>query len=94
MKAQNRSNKDPSSLRCEDWMALELITAGPLDSVGQARELLEKHRINQLPIIEDDGKLAGILDAVADHDEQLAHAGVIAKVLLPAHTRDGLASTG
>ena len=91
MKAQNRSNKDPSSLRCEDWMARELITAGPLDSVGQARELLEKHRINQLPIIEDDGKLAGI---VTDHDEQLAHAGVIAKVLLPAHTRDGLASTG
>ena len=41
-------------------MARELITAGPLDSVGHARELLEKHRINQLPIIEDDGKLAGI----------------------------------
>ena len=45
---------------CEDWMARELITAGPLDSVGHARQLLEKHRINQLPIIEDDGKLAGI----------------------------------
>ena len=48
------------NLICEDWMARELITAGPLDSVGHARELLEKHRINQLPIIEDGGTLAGI----------------------------------
>ena len=57
--AKGLSNKMTNNLNCENWMTRELITAGPLDSVGHARELLEKHRINQLPIIKD-GKLAGI----------------------------------
>jgi acetoin utilization protein AcuB len=60
MSAKDPGNKMANNLTCEDWMARELITAGPLDSIGHARELLEKHRINQLPIIEDNGKLAGI----------------------------------
>ena len=53
------SNKIANHSICADWMARELVTAGPLDSVGHARELLQQHRINQLPIIED-GKLIGI----------------------------------
>jgi CBS domain-containing protein len=36
-----------------------------LESIGHSRELLEKHRVNQLPIIKDDGRLAGL---VTDRD--------------------------
>jgi acetoin utilization protein AcuB len=57
--AKGLSNTMFNKLICEDWMARELVTAGPLDSVGRARELLQEHRINQLPIIKDD-KLVGI----------------------------------
>jgi|SRR5580658_7559425 CBS domain-containing protein len=57
--AKGLSNTMLNKLICEDWMARELVTAGPLDSVGRARELLQEHRINQLPIIKDD-KLVGI----------------------------------
>ena len=58
--AKGLSNTMFNKLICEDWMARELVTAGPLDSVGRARELLQEHRINQLPIIKDD-KLVGIV---------------------------------
>src|SRR5208282_5532134 len=57
--AKGLISKIANNLICEDWMARELVTAGPLDSVGRARELLEEHRINQLPIIKE-GKLVGI----------------------------------
>jgi acetoin utilization protein AcuB len=36
----------------------------PLDSIQHARELMEKHRVNQLPVVVD-GRLAGI---VTDRD--------------------------
>ena len=59
MKAQDPSNRDPSTLTCENWMSRDMITAEPLDSVGHARELLQQHRINELPIVKD-GRLVGI----------------------------------
>jgi acetoin utilization protein AcuB len=41
-----------------------VVTVKPLDSVRHARELLERHRINQLPVIVD-GRVVGI---VTDRD--------------------------
>jgi acetoin utilization protein AcuB len=46
------------------WMKGPVITVKPHDSVLHARELLEKHRINQLPVTVD-GHLVGI---VTDRD--------------------------
>ena len=40
------------------------MTVKPLDSVRHARELLERHRINQLPVVVD-GRVVGI---VTDRD--------------------------
>jgi acetoin utilization protein AcuB len=41
-----------------------VVTVKPLDSVRHARELLERHRINQLPVLVD-GRVVGI---VTDRD--------------------------
>jgi len=41
-----------------------VVTVKPLDSIGHARELLERHRINQLPVVVD-GRVVGI---VTDRD--------------------------
>lgn len=41
-----------------------VVTVKPLDSVRHARELLERHRINQLPVVVD-GRVVGI---VTDRD--------------------------
>ena len=51
-------------MNIESWMKRSVITVKPHDSVLHARELLEKHRINQLPVTVD-GRLIGI---VTDRD--------------------------
>ena len=47
-----------------DWMTKTVLTVKPHETVRHARELLSKHRINQLPVVVDD-KLVGI---VSDRD--------------------------
>ena len=46
------------------WMTKTVVTIKPHDTVRQARELLSKHRINQLPVVVNN-KLVGI---VTDRD--------------------------
>jgi acetoin utilization protein AcuB len=46
------------------WMKRALVSVKPEDSVLHARELLERHRINQLPVVQD-GALVGM---VTDRD--------------------------
>lgn len=44
----------------EDWMSRRVVSVKPLDSLKHARELLEQHRINQLPVVAG-AELVGIL---------------------------------
>jgi acetoin utilization protein AcuB len=46
------------------WMTKTVVTVKPHDTVRQARELMSKHRINQLPVVVNE-KLVGI---VTDRD--------------------------
>jgi acetoin utilization protein AcuB len=56
-----RCSKD---MKIDPWMKHPLITVKPHDSALHAREVMEKHRINQLPVVVD-GRLVGI---VTDRD--------------------------
>jgi acetoin utilization protein AcuB len=47
-----------------EWMTKKVLTVEVVDSIGVARRLMAKHRVNQLPVL-DDGKLVGI---VTDRD--------------------------
>jgi predicted transcriptional regulator len=42
------------------WMKTPVHATKPLDSIAHARELMERHRINQLPVVVD-GRLVGIV---------------------------------
>jgi acetoin utilization protein AcuB len=42
------------------WMKHPVHTVKPLDSIQHARELMESHRVNQLPVVVD-GRLVGII---------------------------------
>lgn len=42
------------------WMTKSVLTVKPKDTLRHARELMMKHRINQLPVVVND-KLVGIL---------------------------------
>lgn len=51
-------------MKIHAWMKHPVVTVKPHDSVLHARELLEKHRINQLPVAVN-GRVVGI---VTDRD--------------------------
>ena len=51
-------------MRIASWMKHPVLTVKPHDSALHAREVIEKHRINQLPVVVD-GRLVGI---VTDRD--------------------------
>ena len=48
-------------LKAKEIMTTELITVSPQTEVLQAARLLLKHRINGLPVVDDEGVLVGIL---------------------------------
>jgi len=47
-----------------EWMSKKVLTVEVVDSIGIDRRLMAKHRMNQLPVL-DDGRLVGI---VTDRD--------------------------
>jgi acetoin utilization protein AcuB len=52
------------SIRVDRWMKMPVVTVKPRDSVAHARALLREHRINQLPVVQNE-RLVGI---VTDRD--------------------------
>jgi acetoin utilization protein AcuB len=65
-------------VQIDAWMTRRVYTVRPLDSIHHARELMEAHRINQLPVVVDGG-LVGIItdrdlrDAYPSVFDQAAH---------------------
>jgi acetoin utilization protein AcuB len=51
------------------WMTKSVLTINPHDTLKQAREIMTKHRVNQLPVVVDD-KVVGI---VTDRDVRDAY---------------------
>jgi acetoin utilization protein AcuB len=54
----------PKTIRVADWMTETVLAVETFDSINIARQLMAKHRINQLPVLEND-RLVGI---VTDRD--------------------------
>jgi acetoin utilization protein AcuB len=62
---QRKNPKDrDKTIRVADWMTKEVLTVEIVDSLNTARQLMAKHRVNQLPVVEN-GNLVGI---VTDRD--------------------------
>jgi IMP dehydrogenase len=47
--------------RAEAWVVEEPHTIGPEASVGQARELLRRHGVGGMPVVDGDGRLLGMI---------------------------------
>lgn len=87
-------------LTCADVMSRDVVTIGENDTTEQARDLLLRHRILTLPVIDPVGKLVGVVGLrrlmragvhLRDHMAKAVTAkpGDAALALLPALT-DGL----
>jgi acetoin utilization protein AcuB len=57
-------NQQLNSIRVSDWMTENVMAVETYDSIAIAREVMAKHRINQLPVLDND-ILVGI---VTDRD--------------------------
>ncbi|HXG52658.1 MAG TPA: CBS domain-containing protein [candidate division Zixibacteria bacterium] len=56
--------KSRKTIRVADWMSEQVLAVEVFDSLNTARQLMAKHRINQLPVLDND-RLVGI---VTDRD--------------------------
>jgi CBS domain-containing protein len=56
-------NKRPDEVTAQSIMSSPLITVRAIDSVDTAAAVMSKNRIKRLPVIEEDGSVAGILSA-------------------------------
>jgi len=50
------------SIRVADWMSQGVLAVESYDSIAVARRLMAKHRINQLPVLDDDHLIGIVTD--------------------------------
>jgi acetoin utilization protein AcuB len=67
-------------MQIQQWMKHPVHCVKPLDTIAHAREIMEMHRINQLPVIAG-GRLAGI---ITDRDVRAAYPSVFDAPVLGA----------
>jgi CBS domain-containing protein len=53
--------KDPQSTKVSEIAATNLVTIDPQQDLDEALQLMAKHQVRRLPVVEEDGKLVGIL---------------------------------
>jgi CBS domain-containing protein len=54
-------DSNPSSISVEQVMSGKVFAATPDQDVEQALEIMKTHKIRRLPVVNDEGELAGIL---------------------------------
>jgi CBS domain-containing protein len=53
--------KDPRGMRAAEASSQELVTVGPDQDLDEALRLMAKNQVRRLPVVEEDGKLVGIV---------------------------------
>ncbi len=53
--------KDPSSVRIQEIASTDLVTVDPQQDLGEALRLMARHQVRRLPVVEEDGRLVGIV---------------------------------
>jgi len=84
---RSREQAKASAITAADLMTTPPVTIGPDDPVAHAAKLMYGRRVKRLPVVDDDGRLIGIvtrsdvLSVYARPDEQIRHE-IIQKVIL------------
>lgn len=53
--------KDPQSTKVTEIASSNLVTVDPQQDLDEALRLMAQHQVRRLPVVEEDGKLVGIL---------------------------------
>ena len=74
--------KDPQSTKVSDVMTSRLVTVDPDQDLDEALRLMAKHQVRRLPVVEEDGKLVGIVAQadIAKHVSAVQTGDVVEKI--------------
>jgi CBS domain-containing protein len=53
--------KDPSSVKVQEIASTDLVTVDPQQGLDEALRLMAQHQVRRLPVVEEDGRLVGIV---------------------------------
>ena len=68
------AERDPRLVKVEEIASLNLVTVDPDQGLEEALRLMAQHQIRRLPVVEEDGRLIGIV-AHADVARHAASSG-------------------
>jgi CBS domain-containing protein len=74
------TGRDPKQARVEDVMTSQLFICQAEDGVDRAVEVMEEHQVRRIPIVEDGGRLVGMI-AQADIATRLEAPHVLAELV-------------
>ena len=74
--------RDPESTTVREVASTELVTIDPAQSLDEALRLMAQHQIRRLPVVEEDGRLVGVLAQadVARHGDDSQTGHVVEKI--------------
>jgi CBS domain-containing protein len=53
--------KDPQSIQVREIASTDLVTIDPQQDLDEALRLMAQHKVRRLPVVEEDGRLVGIV---------------------------------
>ena len=53
--------KDPEQVKVSDVASSQVVTVSPQQDLDEALRMMAKHQVRRLPVVEDDGKLVGVV---------------------------------
>src|SRR5438093_6861718 len=53
--------RDPQQVKVRDVASRDLVTVDPQQGLDEALRLMARHQVRRLPVVEEDGKLVGIV---------------------------------
>jgi CBS domain-containing protein len=62
-------DRDPQTVRAREVASTDLITVDPEQNLDEALRLMASHQVRRLPVVEEDGRVVGVL-AQADVAEE------------------------
>ena len=74
--------RDPSSTIVREIASADLVTIDPEQELGEALRLMAQHQVRRLPVVEEDGRLVGIVAQadVARHGDETQTGQVVEQI--------------
>jgi CBS domain-containing protein len=74
--------RDPESTPVREIASTDLVTIDPQQQLDEALSLMARHQVRRLPVVEEDGRLVGVLAQadVAEHAQSAETGRMVEKI--------------